>query len=355
MINNILKNEYENIVSNINADDLKNKSILITGANGLIASYLVDILCFLNNEKNFSINIYALSRSKEKSEKRFYNQNINIIEQDLNIPFDSNIHFDYIIHAASNSHPLAFSSDPVGTMKTNLLGTINLLEIAKKSGAKFLYFSTGEIYGNNIDHAFTEDDLGLVDTKIARSCYPESKRAAETLCMAYRQQFNINVNIARFCYVYGSTITDTNSRADAQFLRKALAGENIILKSAGLQKRTYCYVADAVSAILCIILNGTNGEVYNVANPNSVVSVKEYAETLANLANVELVFELPNEPEKRGYSKQADSILDAKKLINLGWKPIYKLKDGLNNTLLIKREEINNLLKEFNERKFKNN
>ena len=328
----IVQKEYDKITE-VLGSSFANKSILITGANGLIGSYMVEYL------HSVGAKVYAMSRSLEKLERRFgKDAGINFIEQDLNESIETNILFDYIVHTASNAHPLAFSQDPVGTMKTNLFGTLNLLECAKKSGGKLLYLSTGEIYGNNIDHHFTEEDLGVVDTKLARSCYPESKRAAETLCVSYNAQYGVNVNVARLCYVYGPTITDTNSRADAQFLRNALNNEDIVMKSKGEQRRTYCYVADAVCALLYILLYGENAQVYNIANPNSIVSVAEYAKTLANIAGVELKFELPDEIEARGYSKPADSILSAQKLINLGWQPFYNIEKGLENTFKIKKE-----------------
>ncbi len=346
-MNKIQKEEFNNITKLIDITNLDNKSILITGANGLIGSYLIYFLIYLKTEMSIKLDIYAVSRNKYNTEKKFkeYIKYINIIEQDLNAPLSFSIKTDYIIHAASNAHPLAFSQDPVGTMKTNLLGTINLLESIKNSNCKFLFISTGEIYGNNTDHSFSERDVGSVDTKLIRACYPESKRAAETLCMAYSEQFNINVNIARLCYVYGATITETNSRADAQFLKNAINGQNIVMKSKGLQTRTYCYVADAISALLYILLNGTNREVYNVSNPNSICSVKDFAETLSSIAGVKLEFELPDEKEKKGYSKQADSILNSDKLIKLGWKPVYNLHEGLYNTLTIKKEEVQQCLK----------
>ena len=334
MIPNILMDEYNKITKLLNYN-FKDKKFLITGANGLIGSYLVDYLSFTGAK------VYAMSRSIDKLKFRFNNQNIKLIEQDLNEPLKINNKFDYIIHAASNAHPLAFSQDPVGTMKTNLFGTINLLEMSKNSNSKFLYLSSGEIYGNNIDHDFTEDDLGVVDTKIARSCYPVSKRAAETLCVSYCDQFGIHTNIARLCYVYGHTITDDNSRADAQFLRNALLGKDIAMKSKGTQRRTYCYVADAVSALLFILLNGVKSEVYNIANPHSIVTIAQYAQILANIANVNLKFELPDEIEQKGYSKQADSVLSAQKLINIGWKPLYDINVGLEHTFRIKKESIN--------------
>jgi len=174
-----------------------------------------------------------------------------------------------------------------------------------------------------------------------RACYPEAKRVCETICISYNKQYNVNFNIARLCYIYGPTITDENSRADAQFLRKAISKEDIVMKSEGKQKRTYCYVADAVSALLYILLNGKNNEVYNIANPDSIVSVREYAQILADLSGVKLTFELPDEVEKCGYSKQADSRLSAQKLMNIGWKPLYGIKDGLKRTISLKKDVLN--------------
>lgn len=336
---NLLEGEFSNLLKKLNYESFKNKKFLITGANGLIGSYLIDFLIYLNEKFDLNINIYAVSRNKTKLLTRFGTEKKGLIllEQDLNNALDFELKPDFIVHAASNAHPLVFSQDPVGTMKTNLLGTINLLDSIKNTGCKFLYISSGEIYGNNTDHAFTEKDNGNIDSKLLRSCYPESKRAAETLCMAYAEQYNIHVNIARLCYVYGPTITDSNSRADAQFLRNVLDGQDIVMKSEGLQKRTYCYVGDAVSAILHILINSENKEVYNVANPNSIATVREYAQTLANVGNVKLKFEIPNAIESKGYSKQADSILDSQKLIDTGWEPMYDLQKGLQHTFDIRR------------------
>ncbi len=336
----VLTEEYQKILKSIDMGFLKDKSIAITGANGLIASYIVDLLSYANDEINLNVQIYAVSRSFEKLEKRFRpNKKLSLIEQDLNEPIKNPIEADYTIHCASNAHPLAYSLYPVETMKTNLLGTTNLLEMIKGKNTKFLYISSGEVYGNNENEKpFTENDCGKIDSKLVRSCYSESKRAAETICVSYAAEYGINMNVARLCYVYGPQITHDNSRADAQFLRNAINGEDIIMKSEGKQKRTYCYVADVVSAILFILSKGEKSETYNIANPASIHTVKEYAFTLAELTNVKVKFELPSDIEKKGYSKPLDSVLDASKLLNLnGWKPFYGLKEGIERTVEILR------------------
>ncbi len=343
MINPILEGEYQKIAAALgeNISQFRDKKFLITGADGLIASYLTDFLLWLNEMYQMNIYVYAMSLRLSDLGARFQpNPNLCFIEQNLNEPLTQHYVADYVIHAASNAHPLAFSRNPVGTMKTNLIGTMNLLEMLKETTSKFVYISTGEVYGNNVDHDFTEDDLGLIDSKIARSCYPESKRAAETLCMCYNQQFNIPVNVLRLCYIYGASITNENSRADAQFLRNALDGVDIVMKSEGAQRRTYCYVADMVNALLCVLVKGDDAQVYNVANPHSIASVREYAETLAEVSGVAVRFELPDEVERKGYSKQLNSILDSSKLQSLGWEPLYDLKAGLSHTFTIKKEQL---------------
>lgn len=342
---NLLHDEYSKIIAILKngSNLLKDKTFVISGANGLIGSYLIDFLLYLNDTYNTSIKIYAISRSKKNLLERFgiNVENLYYIEQDLSDNCNIDIKADYIIHLASNAHPRAYSNDPVGTMMCNFIGTKNLLDCAKDNNCRFLYISSGEIYGSNVDHYFTEEDLGYIDTKDFRSCYPEAKRASETLCFAYQSQYNVDINVARLSYVYGPTITNSNSRADAQFLRNALNGEDIVLKSKGLQKRTYCYVADVVSAILYILLYSKTCEVYNISNMQSIVSISEYAHALANVANVDVIYDIPSDIESKGYSKAKDSILDSNKLCNIGWKPMFSFKEGIEHTY-------KNFIKSFN-------
>jgi len=259
---------------------------------------------------------------------------------DLTQPLSGLPKADYIIHAAGNAHPAAFSADPVGTMQSNILGTMNLLShLTATGGKRLLFVSSGEIYGENpdVEGGFSEDSFGKIDPMNPRSCYPESKRAAETMCASYVRQFGADAVVARLCYVYGPTVTPTNSRADAQFLRKAMAGENIVMKSDGAQMRSYCYAADAAAALLTILLKGEAGQAYNVANRGSEHSIREYALTLAALAGVMVVFDLPPESERAGYSTVTRAVQNPEKLEALGWKALTPLKEGLQHTLAASR------------------
>ncbi len=194
--------------------------------------------------------------------------------------------------------------------------------------------STGEVYGENptFEAGFSEADHGWIDTMTPRACYPESKRAAETLVASYRAQYGVDALVARLCHVYGPTFTSSNSRADAQFIRKALAGEDIVMKSAGSQVRSFCYVSDAARAIFTLLERGAAGEAYNVANRRSVASIRQYAETLAGIAGVRLAFDLPPETERAGYTKITRAVLNPAKLEALGWTARYDLKAGLEET-----------------------
>jgi len=305
-------------------EKLRGKTVAVTGATGLIGGALLRFLAAARKE----IRLIGLCRSPEKL-------NIDGVEA---VRYDAlaelpDFDADFIVHAASNAHPLAFSSDPVGTMQANLLGSMRLLEKIR-GGGRLLFCSTGEIYGENpaLD-AFDENSFGTVDPMRARACYPESKRAAESLCAAYHAQYGCDALAARLCYVFGPGITPENSRADAQFLRRALAGKDIVLKSPGSQIRSYCYVADAVSALTTLMLRGEAGQAYNVANPACVCSIREYAQAMADLAGVSLRFELPPEAERQGYSTVTRAVLSPAKLMQLGWKPEYTLEEGLRRTL----------------------
>ncbi len=320
-------------------EQFRNADVLITGATGLVGAFLTDALIALNREERLNMRLFALCRNEQRARNRF-GESVNVIAGDVAAERELP-ECDFIIHAASNAHPKAFASDPVGTMLGNIQGVHNLLEHLRKQGhGRLLFVSTGEIYGDNpaVRDGFAETDFGKIDSMNPRSCYPESKRAGETLCASYFSQYRTDSVVARLCYVFGPTITQENSRADAQFLRKALAGEDIVLKSTGAQVRSYCYAADAIRALLTVLLCGESGEAYNVANREASRSIREYAETLARISGVSVRFELPSDAEKRGYSTVSRAVQKPDKLEALGWKPQFTFEEGLEHTFRIIEE-----------------
>lgn len=324
-------------VENNNLSLLKNKSIVIIGANGLIGSGIVDVLNYLNINKKYNIHIVATVRNKNKILKRFSDyQNIEIIEYDINNQFTYTKKVDYIINAASPADPKRFSNDPSGTLITNFIGTKNILEyLVNNKDTRLLYISSGEIYGQgdeNIDK-FKEDYVGSLNSMNFRSCYPIGKLAAENLCITYLNQYSLDVVIARLCHTYGPTQTSSDSRVISQFINNILNKEDIIMKSDGKQIRSYCYVIDSVTGILNILTKGKVGEVYNVANNNSIISIRDLANLICKIGNKKLIINIPTEQEKKSYNPVTRSVLDGSKLEQLGWKCVFNIQDGIENTI----------------------
>ena len=238
--------------------------VLITGASGLIGSCLADVLSETGGWK-----ITVLGRSEEKLRQRFHGreERLHFLAQDIRCPIQGE--YDYIIHAASNADPRSYALYPAETMLTNVYGAENVLHYARNHpGTRALLLSTFEVYGLSEVPVLREGDYGLSDFNQDRSCYPESKRAAEVLARCYGQEYGVDFVIARLSSIYGPTMLRDDNKAHAQFIRKALEGENIVLKSRGEQRRTYTCVFDAVRGLLKVLLCGQSGEAYNVVNGN---------------------------------------------------------------------------------------
>lgn len=339
--NNIYQNDLSCCLKEIDSlvKNIENKSILITGATGLIGSFLVDSLYKLVKDYNININIYALSRSLERLKYRFiYDKDniINFIEQDVNNNLDININIDYIIHAASNAYPSIMYRDPVGTILSNVNGTYNLLKFLKKvNGKRLLFISSGEIYGKTSGNikSFNEHYNGEVDILNIRSSYPLSKRCAENLCISYAEQFNIETVIVRPCHIYGPNNDFKDNRASVQFVNSAINKKDIVLKSTGRQVRSYMYIVDCISAIMTVLIKGNNKEAYNISNEESVASIADFAKKVAEKVQVKIKYSIDNR-EKTLFDR---AILDNKKIKLLGWTPRYSLSKGIEHTIKISK------------------
>ena len=325
-------------------DRLQGASLFISGATGLIGSCLVDAIMFRNRENGLQCKLYVLSRNREKAGARFSEWSstplLTIVEGDVNesISFPEKETCEYVLHLASNTHPVAYATDPIGTIAANIIGTRNMLDLAVRTSAKrFLFASSNEIYGENRGDRdlFDESYLGYIDCNTLRAGYPESKRCGEALCQAYRKQCGLDVVIARLTRSFGPTLLDSDTKALSQFLRNCLNGEDIVLKSAGNQFYSYTYAADAVSGLLTVLLKGGNGEAYNIADTSYDIRLKDLAQMLAQAAGTNVVFQLPDKVEAAGFSKATKARLDGSKLEQLGWTVSSSIQDSLARTLRI--------------------
>ncbi len=321
---------------------LSGKRILLSGGTGMIGKCIIDLLmqCNENILLDQPVSVTALSRSEKSAMERlgeYWNKKtFQYVTCDVNHAIPECGRADYVIHAASNTHPLQYAGDPIGTITSNIIGTKNLLDYAVSHQTKRLCFvSSVEVYGENrgdVDR-FEEDYLGYLDCNTLRAGYPESKRAGEALCNAYNKVYQLDFVIPRLSRVYGPTMLMSDSKAIAQFIKKAAAGEDIILKSAGTQCYSYVYALDAALGILVTLLKGKCGEAYNISDTESEVTLRQITEWLAENRNVKVIFEIPNAMEQAGYSTATKALLDTEKIMALGWKPQTHMREGLQKTV----------------------
>lgn len=340
-MNSIIKEDILHIIDRFdNWERFKNKTILITGANGFLSAYLVQT--FLTLDTSFNTKVIALVRNKQKALNRFdeflNNSNLEIIEHDVCNEFSYEHSIDYIIHAASQASPKYYKIDPVGTLNANVLGTINFIKLAqKKQVESFLYFSSGEVYGELKEEEvpIKEDTFGYLNPTLVRSCYGESKRMGENICVSYHTQFGIKAKIVRPFHTYGPGMSLDDGRVFADFVANIVNKQNIVLNSDGSAKRAFCYLTDATIGFLTILLNGKNGEAYNLGNPQEEYSILDLAKKLINMYPELKLEVILNASTNTNYLKSTitRNSPNIDKLRKLNWNPTVTVKEGFKRTI----------------------
>lgn len=311
---------------------LDGKTLLVSGGTGFIGRFLIDVIKYRNENYGNSIRVVSLSRRGGESE-----EGVTYLKADVTNPIEYGGEVDYILHLASNTHPKQYATDPVGTVTTNVFGTYNLLTLAVKKGVKrFLLASSVEIYGEGSDEPMAENYCGYIDCNTARAGYNEAKRLSESLCQSFVAQYGVDCVIARLARCFGADRKE-DSKAIAQFLSKALNGEDVVLKSEGKQRYSYCYVADAVSGIIKVLLDGKCGEAYNISDDDEGLTLGDYAKLIARTGKVNAVFDLSG-ANNQGVSKAVRALVSTDKIKAIGFKPQYTVSGSLQRTFEILKE-----------------
>lgn len=330
-----LEQDYKDIVAvdYIPWDQLRNKRILITGATGLIGTNLINALLYANKVCGLNVTILALVRDMERAQEKILSAKTDslcfVVGSVEKLPVIDG-HINYIIHGASQTISKEFVDHAVETIQTAVLGTMNLLELAKEKKVEgFVYLSSMEMYGYpEKGHVVWENEAGAMSPLDLRNSYPISKQMCESLCCAYVGEYGVPAKIARLTQTFGPGVNYNDTRIFAYFARCMVEKKNIVLKTRGETERCYLYTADAVTAILSILLKGSNGEAYNCANEETYCSISEMAEMVAKEAGIAVEYQIEDE-EKNGFPQTLYMHLDTRKLKSLGWRPI----GGVSNWL----------------------
>lgn len=313
---------------------IKGKTFFITGATGLVGSFLAFSLLYANKRFSLDNRVLALARNREKAEKLFKGcPGLEVVVADVLNPISCDQEIDYIIHAASETKSQNMVNHPVGTLWTSLEGSKNLLDFAKtKKIETFLYLSSMEAFGNpaSAEKMATEDELGYIDLKNVRSCYSESKRMVENMCVCYLKEYSVPVVIARLAQTFGAGAPKDDNRVFAQFARAAIRGEDIVLHTSGESYGNYVYTADAARALFLLLIKGSKGEVYTVVNEQSTMTIRAMAEMVASSVakdKISVRFEIPKS-NIYGYAPDVKLRLSGEKINALGWSAKVNLSEA---------------------------
>lgn len=340
MRNSIIQQDLESIInSSVPWEALEGKNILISGANGFLANYLVETILFLNeNRFKNKAKVFGLDKNGDRFDSYKDRSDFVSIIQDVSDPINIKDEIHFIIQTASQASPKYYGKDPVGTLSANIFGTRNLLELARiKKVESFLFFSAGMVYGEfpDKDMQIKENTFGSLDPTDVGSCYAESKRMAETMCVSWFHQFGVPVKIVRPAHIYGPGVRLDDGRVYADFVSDIVNNRNIIMKSDGKAIRTFCYIADATVAFFLVLLKGENGQAYNIADNKGEISILNLANLLVELFPEKKLKVEKKEFIEEGYikSKIVRHFLDTSKITKLGWNPKYSLKQGFIRTI----------------------
>jgi len=345
MRNHIVAKDLDVIISaSLDWSVFAGKTVLISGANGFLPAYMVETLLYLNEKQYFKpVKVIGLVRSDERAKERFAvyqgRADLRFITQDVSVPVNVQEPVDYIIHAASQASPKYYGVDPVGTLSANILGTFNLLELARSKKIEgFLFFSSGEVYGEVSEKNIPtpETGYGYVDPLNVRSCYAESKRMGENMCVSWYHQYKVPIKIVRPFHTYGPGMRLDDGRVFADFVSNVVHGQDIVMHSDGKAIRAFCYLSDATVGFFTVLLNGNNAEAYNVGNSNCEISIRDLAYLLVSLfpeSGIDVV--MKNDIHQVGYlkSKITRNCPDINKILKLGWEPKVNITEGFKRTI----------------------
>lgn len=347
----VLEEDIQRVSRDPMLDKLAGTAVLVTGATGLIGSFIVRVLMDYNQRCGIKkkIQIYALIRNREKAERMFgglcEDASLTFVINDLmDIP-EIRGNIDYIIHTASVTTSKYFVTHPVETFEITYRGTQNILELARNRNVKsMVYLSSMEMYGKPDPDIIkvSEEDLGFIDILNVRSSYSEGKRAAECICAAYVDEYQVPVKIARLAQTFGSGVRKDDNRVYAQFARSVIAGEDIILHTEGKSNGNYCYITDAVRGIILLLQKGANGQAYNICNEETTTTIAEMAKMVADKfgnRNTKVFFDIPEDAKKYGYAPDVKMHLSSQKIQALGWRPEYDLQEMYRRLITYLQQE----------------
>ncbi|MBE6486998.1 MAG: NAD-dependent epimerase/dehydratase family protein [Methanosphaera stadtmanae] len=341
IFNNIINEDLQQIIDENNGlEELYGKTVMVTGASGLIGSYLINTLVKLNEDYDAKIQIIPLLRNLNKLDKEIVNKKyVTPVVQDIIQPITYDGNVDYVIHAASPASPPLMREKPVETNLANTVGTANALLFAKEHNTeKFLFISSREVYGQNISDKkyFKEDDLGIINQLIPRNSYAESKKAAENMCLGFNEEYGLDTKIIRLGQTFGPGMNINGGMVHTEFIKMLLNNEDIVLKSDGSSPRTYTYISDAISAMFKIMLEST-AIVYNAVNNENEITIKELAEMIVSLypeTNSKVVFDIEEEKEGYDYATFKFCLISSERIREeLKWNPKYSIEEGFKRAI----------------------